>query len=119
MIFAIATDERSLEVFPSEARAIAACEALDVESGNWLFFSHDGAPLEPQFTALSKRGFFAAQNGQYRLVPSDSGNYAHLSEILVEVATFESSPPFHSAGSIEAHLAALKAAVKRGSSSDA
>lgn len=118
MIFAIATDEQSLDVFPSEAQAIAACEAVDVEAGNWLFFSHDGAPLEPKFTAYSKRGFFAVQNGQYRLVPSRSGDYAHLRELLGEVVTFEASPPLDSAAGIEAHLA-LVTAARSGSGSEA
>lgn len=41
MIFALATDYRSLFVFASVVEAVAHCEGIDVEDGGWAFW--DGA----------------------------------------------------------------------------
>jgi hypothetical protein len=38
MIFAFATDDRTLLAFQSESEAIAYAEGVDVEDGVWLFF---------------------------------------------------------------------------------
>src|SRR6266498_1398186 len=49
MIFAFATDDRTLFVFPNEAKACSYAEGIDVEDGVWLFFAEDGTPLVPAF----------------------------------------------------------------------
>lgn len=46
MIFAFATDEKTLMVFPNERDAISYCEGWDVLEGIWLFFAADGSPME-------------------------------------------------------------------------
>ena len=56
MIFAVATDERSLYAFASEEEAIAKCEGLDVEAAGWLFWDSAGNPLEAEFLTPNKRG---------------------------------------------------------------
>ena len=59
MIFALAIDDRTLMVFPDEAQAVAYCEGIDVEEGNWLFFNDNGKPLDAVFTTPNKHGSFA------------------------------------------------------------
>ena len=105
MIFAVATDERSLIAFPSEAVAIAKCEALDVEAAGWLFWDDFGRPLEPLFSVPNKRGLFVVQNGIYSLVPAATNHHGLLSEVLDEIVTFESAAPFDSANGVRSYLA--------------
>ena len=62
MIFAVATDERTLVAFPNEVEAVAACEGLDVEAAEWLFWNDSGEPLEPLFSVPNERGLFAGQH---------------------------------------------------------
>ncbi len=105
MIFAVATDERTLIAFESEAAAVAACEGLDVEAADWLFWDDSGNPLEPSFSVPNKRGWFSVQNGVYSLVPASEDHHAKLDEALDEVLNFESPPPFNSAEGVRQYLA--------------
>lgn len=105
MIFAVATDERTLVVFDSEAAAVAACEGLDVEAADWLFWDDRGNPLEPLFSVPNKRGLFVVQSGVYSLVPAKQNHHANLDEALDEVLNFESPPPFNNAESVREYLA--------------
>ena len=108
MIFAVETEERTLQAFVNEAEAVAACEGLDVEAAIWLFWSNDGTPFEPVFTVANKRGLFTVKNGVYHLRPAEALHHAHLSEAVDEVLTFEGPEPFTSASAIKAHLQAAK-----------
>jgi hypothetical protein len=49
MVFALSTDDRTLHVFPDVETAVRHAEGVDVEDGVWLFFSDEGARLEPVF----------------------------------------------------------------------
>jgi hypothetical protein len=105
MIFAVATDERTLVAFEDEAAAVAACEGLDVESADWLFWDDRGNPLEPSFSIPNKRGLFVVKNGVYSLVPAAPDHHAILEEALDEILNFESWHPFNSAEGVRAYLA--------------
>ena len=105
MIFAVATDECTLTVFESQAAAVAACEGLDVEAADWLFWDDRGRPLEPLFSIPNKRGLFVVQNGVYSLVPATPNHHAELDEALDEVRNFVSPAPFNSAEGVRAYLA--------------
>jgi hypothetical protein len=107
MIFAVETEERTLQAFATDAEAIAACEGLDVEAAVWLFWSNDGSPLEPFFTVPNKRGLFTVKNGVYHLEPAGDLHHAHLSEAVDEVLNFEGPEPATSAAAIKAHLEAV------------
>jgi hypothetical protein len=105
MIFAVATDERTLVAYESEAAAVAACEGLDVEAADWLFWDDRGNPLEPLFSVPNKRGWFSVQNGVYSLVPAAVDHHANLDEALDEVLNFESPAPFNNAEGVRKYLA--------------
>ncbi|NRF72489.1 hypothetical protein HLB44_36645 [Aquincola sp. S2] len=109
MIFVAETEERTLLVFPSEAAAVAACEGLDVEAGVWRFWSEDGAPLEPIFTAPNKPGLFTVGNGTYHLLPVDELHHARLEEAVEGIVNFACDPPLHNAVGVKAHLSAVRA----------
>jgi hypothetical protein len=107
MIFVASTEEQSLIAFPSEAEAVAYCEGLDVEAGEWLFWDDAGNPLEPLFEVPNKRGLFTATNGTYRLVPAVSMHHAPLAEALSEITHFEGPAPYLSETAVRSHIAAL------------
>lgn len=86
MLFAFATDDRSLEVFASEAEAVASCEGADVASSGYLFFAGDGSPLEPVFSEPAVIGSFVVTHGRYSL-RACSG--AHLRDVLPRVSVVE------------------------------
>jgi hypothetical protein len=104
MIFAVETEERTLMTFPSEAKAVAYCEGLDVEAAVWLFWDDRGEPLEPKFSVPNKRGLFVVRNGVYSLVPAGPDHQAVLNDALDEVLTFEGPAPFISAEGVRAYL---------------
>lgn len=87
MIFALATDDRSLIAFPSEKEAVAYCEGIDVEEGNWQFFASDGRCLVARFTRPNVKGRFAVVSGHYVLEPGDES--AGLQTALDNVAYVE------------------------------
>jgi hypothetical protein len=89
MVFAFATDDRTLHVFRDEAAATAYAEGIDVEDGVWLFFSENGAPLQPSFTVPNKRGRFTVLSGAYSLQPGQVPGAQHLLELLPNVAAVE------------------------------
>ena len=104
MIFAVATDERTLITFASEAEAVAYCEGLDVEAAVWLFWNDCGEPLEPLFSIPNKRGLFIVGNGVYSLVPASPNHHAILDEALDEVLNYEGPPPFDSSNGVREYL---------------
>ena len=113
MIFAVATDEKSLHVFPTEAAAVAYCEGIDVQAGTWLFWNRYGVALQPEFLAPNQQGRLFVASGAYRLVPA-AGPAASLGERLAGIAVIEGNPYFSSLAAIEAHLAGAAAAFRHG-----
>ena len=111
IIFAVATDEQTLVVFDSEAAAVAACEGLDVDAADWLFWDERGDPLEPEFITPNKRGLFVVANGTYRLVKADPLHHAELPEALEHVAAVEGPPPLDSVAGVRQHLTVVRADV--------
>jgi hypothetical protein len=89
MIFAFATDDRTLHVFPDEPHAIAHAEGIDVEDGVWLFFAEDGEPLEPVFITPNEKTRFTVCSGTYRLQRNSSPELSGLVELLPKVAAVE------------------------------
>ncbi len=90
MIYAFATDDRSLNIFASEAEAVSYCEGIDVSQGNWLFFGNDGGSLEAHFeTPAHQEGIFVS-NGSYCLRPAASASPGDLVALLPRVSSVES-----------------------------
>jgi hypothetical protein len=102
MIFALATDERSLFVFDTEKVAISHCEGIDVEDGGWLFWDDRGQPLAPKFNKPNHRGSFVVANGVYSLEAASQSHHPALADTLDKIANF--NPPFESAARVRAHL---------------
>jgi hypothetical protein len=86
MIFALATDDKTLMVFASEAEVTSYAEGTDIEDGAWLFFDECGAPLQAIFTTPNKHGNFWVQSGTYHLQPTQGQN---LAELLPQVSSVE------------------------------
>jgi len=85
--FALAADDRGLMAFPSVEAAIAYCEAIDVEDGQWDFFDLDGVSLRPRILESSKRGKLMVASGRYDLVRDPTGR--RLSDELPGIAYVE------------------------------
>jgi hypothetical protein len=83
MVFAFATDDGTLHVFPSESEAVVYCEGVDVEEGAWLFFAADGSALEVEFHVPNKKGSVSVVSGTYSLkaAPHKSTLQQQLSKI--------------------------------------
>lgn len=86
MIFAFATDDRSLEAFASEADAVACCEGIDVANGGYQFFGPNGSPLQAVFTVEPKTSGFVVTSGRYHLQPGDG---VTLQQVLPLVASVD------------------------------
>ena len=112
MIFALATDEKALLVFPALEDAIAYCEGIDAEAGAWLFWSENGLPLQPDFLAPNQRGRFSVASGVYRLLPAQSG--APLVDLLSGVRSIEPNPFFPSHAAVQEHLAGAAPVTQHG-----
>ncbi len=103
MVFALATDERTLFVFASQQQAISHCEGIDVEDGVWRFWDQHGAPLHAQFSQPNHRSGFSVGNGIYHLVPNADGE--RLAVALARVAQLETNEFFSSLSRVQEHLA--------------
>ncbi|KAB8197005.1 hypothetical protein FKV24_003940 [Lysobacter maris] len=112
MIFAAATDEKTLFVFASAEKAIAYCEGLDVEGGGWLFWDEAGSALSPEFFTPNRRDGFTVGNGIYQLVLSPTN--PPLSEVAKELNHLDANPYFASFSAILAHLASAGCAAQHG-----
>jgi hypothetical protein len=112
MIFAVATDEKSLLVFPSAEAAIAYCEGIDVQAGSWLFWDSRGIALQPEFLTQNHHGQFVVGSGAYQLIPAPS--HASLSEALAGLHAIESNPHFPSLTAVATHLAAVAPVPQHG-----
>lgn len=103
MIFGYSTDDRTLQVFKSEAEAISYAEGIDVEDGGWLFFNSYGTQLEAVFTTPNKKCLLTVVSGKYYLRPASEG--ASLVDLLIDVAAVEGPPRLSSVATIRDFLA--------------
>lgn len=113
MIFAVATDERVLYIFPSTTEATSYCEGLDVEAAGWLFWDDRGRPLAPHFTVPNKRGWFLAQNGEYYLELTNELHHAVLTEALDEIVCLSSAAPFSTISEVRSYISKVTANDKK------
>ncbi|MBD9478979.1 hypothetical protein IB225_08255 [Pseudoxanthomonas sp. PXM02] len=111
MIFAAATDENTLFVFPSMAAAIAHCEAIDVEDGGWRFWNGSGSALVAEFTAPVHRAGLMAGGGSYRLVTAT--DKPTLAASLGDIDHLDANPRFATLSDVGDHLAAVGVAPRR------
>lgn len=102
MIFALATDEMNLLVFPASQEATACCEGIDVEAGVWLFWNEDGLPLQPDFLTPNRDGRLSVVSGIYRLIPAPSGRT--LAEILGDIRAMDPNPFFPTIAALQARI---------------
>ena len=112
MIFVLATDEKSLLVFPTAEEAIAHCEGIDVGAGVWLFWNEVGQPLQPEFLTPNRHGRFSVSSGIYRLLPMQSGN--SLAEVLGDIRSMDPNPFFQTLATVKVHLAGVASATRPG-----
>jgi len=103
MIFALATDERTLLVFASAREAMAHCEGIDVEDGVWRFWDRRGDPLQARFSQPNRRGSFSVANGEYSLESTPGGQ--HLIALLRGIGRIGDNPFFDSPTAVGAYLA--------------
>ena len=98
MIFALATDERSLHAFADADLAIAYCEGIDVEAGNWEFWGPTGEALDAVFSTPNSRSGSWVSSGVYSFQPSAGrpGLLAALSRVG-HLETDQSFPSFEAA----------------------
>lgn len=102
LIFACATDERSLMVFDEERSAIAYCESIDVEDGGWRFWDNEGMALAAEFLTPNYRNGRTVGNGTYRLT-LDPG-LPSLANVLTSVLSLEPNPYFATLSEIESRM---------------
>jgi hypothetical protein len=89
LIYVFSKDDRGLGVYATQREAVAACEGIDVEDGNYMFFSSDGRPLQPKFTSSNRRGMFMITSGVYVLESVGQSSAPGLRELLGRVTYVE------------------------------
>jgi hypothetical protein len=104
MIFVAEPESLSLCIYSNEADAIAACEGIDVENGEYLFWNDRGEPLEAHITTPKKRALFTVTSGIYQLAPAQSQQHAPLLEALGEFNYFEGDAPFDCEAGVRNYL---------------
>lgn len=104
MIFAFATDDKTLMVFPNEKDAISYCEGWDVSEGGWLFFAADGCPMEPIFSVPASKSGWVTSHGRYSLRPIAASEKTQLLALLPQVAAVEGEAPLNTVAAIEGLL---------------
>lgn len=104
MIFAFATDERTLMIFPNESDAVSYCEGWDVSEGGWLFFAADGSPMEAVFSEPTSKNGWVISHGFYSLRISADSEKTQLLALLPQVAAVEGEAPFNTVTAIEGLL---------------
>jgi len=102
MIFVFDNDDKSLEIFPSEKDAIAACEGIDVEESPCVFWNNEGQALKAVFTKPNEKGSFSVVSGLYHLESNPSGK--PLINVLEQVSYVEGKSPLNSIESVRQHL---------------
>jgi hypothetical protein len=104
MVFAFATDDKTLMVFPDERAAIGYCEGWDVSEGGWLFFAADGSPMEAVFSSPAFKSGFVITHGRYSLRPIATSEKSKLLALLPQVAAVEGDAPLNTIAAIEGLL---------------
>lgn len=104
MIFAFATEERTLMVFPNERDAISYCEGWDVSEGGWLFFGADGSPMEAVFSEPASKNGWVISHGFYSLRLNAESEKTQLLALLPQVAAVEGEAPLNTVAAIEGLL---------------
>lgn len=104
MIFAFATDDKTITVFSDESEAISYCEGYDVAQGGWLFFANDGSPLEHYFEIPASTPGTLIAHGRYSLRASTADNAGHLLHLLPRVTSVEGYQPLTTVADINAHI---------------
>lgn len=102
IVFVFSTDDRGLEVFSSKDHAIAACEGIDVENGECLFWDEFGVSLKPDFSKPNEKGRFSVVSGVYDLVSYPLG--LELIEFISHVGYVEGHGMFNSVEDVRSHL---------------
>lgn len=105
MIFAFATDDRTLTVFPDAAAAVASCGGIDVAEGQWLFFDDAGVALAAEFAEPAVRKGPFVSHGRYSLRPCAAGRRERLLNVLPIVAAVEGSAELPTASAVARRLA--------------
>ncbi|MFL2360702.1 hypothetical protein PQU63_03605 [Xanthomonas protegens] len=103
MIFALATDERTLMSFNDLNEAISYCEAIDIEAGGWEFWGQNGEALVAIFLEPNEGSRWHASNGTYSLQPSANG--PDLLASLPRVRQLDANPHFASLAALADYLA--------------
>ena len=102
MIFVLIHDDSGLVVYPNEHSAVAACEGIDVEQGEYAFWDDSGQSLKAVFSIPNQRGTWSVQSGRYDLKPDPLG--ASLQSCLERVAYVEQEGQLISVEDIRAYL---------------
>jgi hypothetical protein len=105
MVFALATDDHTLRVFPSEIEAVAYCEGIDVEAGVWAFFDNEGQPLDAVFTKPNSRAGFVVASGTYVLRRASLAASVSLAQRLHEVRAVEGVEKLKTVADVKRFLA--------------
>jgi hypothetical protein len=93
MIFGFATEAGVLKVFGSAAAAVAHCAGSDVAEGRWLFFAHDGSPMDAVYSQRSGApAQTAAADIAYTLAPAPQQATRHLLSLLPAVTGVDGPP---------------------------
>lgn len=104
MIFAYATDERTLMIFPNESDAVRYCEGWDVSEGGWLFFAADGSPMEAAFSEPASKNGWVISNCFYSLRINVESEKTQLLALLPQVVAVEGEAPLNTVAAIEGLL---------------
>lgn len=105
MIFAFATDDKTLTVFPDEKAAIGYCEGWDVSEGGWLFFTADGCPMDAIFSEPAFKSSWVISPGRYSLRPIAAAEKSQLLLLLPMVSAVQGEAPFNTVEAIKELLA--------------
>ncbi len=104
MIFAFATDDRTLMVFPNQRDVVTYCEGWDVSEGGWLFFDAEGTPMEAVFSEPAAKNGWVIFHGFYSLRLNAESEKTHLLVHLPQVAAVEGEAPLNTVAAIEGLL---------------
>lgn len=108
IVFAYATDDGGLEVFPTVADALSYCEFVDVTEGDWLFWNERGINLTATVVNTETKKL-----PKYELLPFPDG--LELIEFISNVTYVEGRGIFEDTEEIKRHLTKLNK-VERGKS---
>ena len=85
MMLVFEKDDGGLMAFPSAERAIAQCELIDVENGEYEFCDHEGQKYT--YAITGQPGLFSP--GKYTLVPEGVPDIQHILKLADKARCFE------------------------------